>query len=106
MLGLPKALLSLFFGLLIKPEFRKLVTTLDYLQLASYNDKDDLVIILGHKGKPSEESEETQENASLGFLLTVHKTAPEGIIQPFEGGTTLTFILDKEAKQKAKEMFK
>jgi len=101
MFGFPKALFSLFFGLLTKPEFRKLVTSIDFLQLVSYDDKDDLVIVLGHKKKPAGE-----EKASLSFLLAVHKTAPEGIIQPFDGGTSLTFFIDKEAKQKAKEMFK
>ena len=107
MLGVPKALLSLFFVLLSKPEFRRLATSLDYLQVVSYKDRDDLLIVLGHNEKPCNDNEKpSDENLSLNFLLTLYKMAPEGILGGFDGGSTLTFFVDEESKKKAKEVFK
>lgn len=102
-----KVIVKALYSFIAKPEFRRLATSIDYLQLTSYNDKDDLVIVLGHN--PTQDQQEQQEEKpklSEQFLLAVHKMAPEGIIQPFEGGTSLTFLIEKTAKEKVEEALK
>jgi len=99
-----KVIVKALWSLLSKPEFRQLATSIDYLQLISYNDKDDLVIILGHD--PTQGQQEEKPNLSQQFLLAVHKMAPEGIIQPLEGATSLTFLIEKKAKEKIEEVLK
>jgi len=97
MFGLAE-LFSIFLGFLTKPEFRRLATSIDYIQLVSYNDKDDLVIVLGHNP-----TQETRTRYGLQFLLAVRKMAPEGIIEPFDGGTSFTYFVRKDTKEKIKE---
>jgi len=104
-----KVIVKALYSFIAKPEFRRLATSIDYLQLVSYDDKDDLMIVLGHnptQEQPQQEQPEQKPKLSLQFLLSVHKMAPEGIIQPFDRGTSLTFLIDKTAKEKVKEALK
>jgi len=100
-----RVIVKALWSLLSKPEFRQLATSIDYLQLISYNDKDDLVIVLGHNPTQGQQQGE-KPNMSQQFLLAVHKMAPEGIIQPLEGATSLTFLIEKKAKEKIGEVLK
>ena len=100
-----KLIIKALYSFIAKPEFRRLATSIDYLQLVSYNDKDDLMIMLGHN-PTQEQTQQEQQKLSLQFLFAVHQMAPEGIIQPFDGGTSLTFLIDKTAKEKVKEALK
>jgi len=104
-----RVIVKALYSFIAKPEFRRLTTSIDYLQLTSYNDKDDLVIVLGHnptQEQPQQEQQEEKPKLSEQFLLAVHKMAPEGIIQPFEGGASLTFLIEKPAKEKIEEALK
>jgi len=111
-----KQVFKLVWSFLTKPEFKQFASSLDYVQLVSYSDKDDLMIMLGHnpaqeQPQPApEQGEEPKESVepklSLQFLLAVRKVAPEGIIESFEGGTSLSYLIEKEAKEKVKEVLK
>mgnify|MGYP001033636446 CR=1 FL=1 len=100
-----KQLFKLLWSFIRKPEFRQLATSIDYVQLVSYNEKDDLMIMLGHN--PTQEPQQGEKpKLSLQFLLAVRGMAPEGIIESFEGGTSLTYFIEKETKEKVKEVLK
>jgi len=105
-----KQVFKLLWSFLTKPEFKQFASSLDYVQLVSYSDKDDLMIMLGHnpaQEQPQPAPEQGEEpKLSLQFLLAVRKMAPEGIIESFEGGTSLSYLIEKEAKEKVKEVLK
>jgi len=80
------------------PVFKSLLTSLDYLQIVAYTDKDDLAIVLGHQ-------EETDSSFARDFLNSIRRVAPEGILQVGENQITLTFFVDKKAKEEVRKVF-
>jgi len=92
-------LFKLIVQLMTLPAFRALLTTLDYLQIVAYTDKDDLAIILGHL----EEEEKEKTSFARDFLNSIRKTAPEGILQVGENSITLTFFIDEKAREEVKK---
>jgi len=101
-----KQVFKLIWAFLTKPEFKQFVASLDYVQLVSYSDKDDLMIMLGHNPAQEQPQQGEEPKPSLQFLFAVLKMAPEGIMESFEGGTSLSYLVEKEAKEKVKEVLK
>jgi len=90
--------LKLLLSLITRPSFRSLLETLDYLQIVAYTEKDDLAIIFGHF-----DGEKRDSSFACDFLNAIRKISPSGLLQMGENQVTLTFFLDKKAKEEVKK---
>jgi len=106
----PLTIFKMLWSVITKPEFKVLLTNVDYVQI--YNDVQDLIIVFGQNpsNQPDTQPPTNQPNpqppSAQGCVVALKHLSPESILTSHEKGLSLTIYVDKLGKQKIKEALK